>query len=1097
MGLGLSPCSVSLTARCSLSRSGSFWFEAEESARRIRAIVPTAERVPVLRIAIPLSPSAAAEKDPVLAELMAWASTVVKLPLTNPNSKWLSEDIGAFPAEFLLFCPHVSELRFEDRSNSLVRVVRLETDGSRYTLTEGGRPHPWRVFVTTHRPSDVEKKDAGELADRDELPVIWAVDLDGRPQRGKFWAFFPTEYFTTLSGILNAPWKTNEDRQNLLPGAFNNALLAVGAQLVADHLGDLVTADDPARHLDLMPARGREAPNWADEELTRLVYALAVERPSLPDQRGVLRKPASLKLHPAGLPTEALEMWAAASAAPSDWCHRAVDTRERRPRAERLLDGAGRQVAMGRVWIEALVSDPSVENSIAALQVAAAVVQGGTPDQIAEVRSARILLSDDNRLVQPVPGAVFIAGSYSSAAPLTYVNRDLVLDPVGRASLETLGIGAVDPMSEIDARLAQGTDDWDPGDWDFFWTLARAGGQDAVAVIKRRLAPDKIRVRTVSGRMRPLPSTLLPGPIVQASSERDATTTIDVAFHALELDLLRQLGASAAPTPDGGSATEAWFDDYRLEALRELATRSTGARPQLDHVEFDRSGFVGPLTPLRTLSPEAAVRFTEAALRAITDPTDWTARHRTRPDKYPEVLLPAPDLWMLRREGVVGTSQGPNSVSESVSPRLQRFSGALPVAECTETEGDLLGLRTELRDLDSLMWEKAFAAMERVDDDASLGAFYAAACRVVGSPTHLQCRIGRSHGTYPTAGVTVVTSRRELDALSAQDQPCLLTPLIEDVRDLVGRWGLTPAETLVRTEVYHIASGPEVALADEFPGLRLYLEADRMKFGFTRCAVLRLDTLTDKGSFPEERRFYIGDRVVYAFDDVEPRDVLERINREWRLDLTAADIETILDDRKNNEYIRRLARIRERPTHEERLVEAIGEARILRHLPTALLENVRAYAGEPDIAAVGRLALAVYGVDVLSEFSTELEENGMQPPARWAGSSSALTFVRDLGFPRAFAGYEARGLDPVLEVDGPPEPSKPSRLPAGYRGKCPRAGAQGCRRKGSSIPPDRRRQDPGCCRSPHRVPERGRTQFAGALDRAISRAVRTGRTNME
>ena len=44
---------------------------------------------------------------------------------------------------------------------------------------------------------------------------------------------------TTLSGIVNAPWKTNEDRQNLLRGPFNDALLEAAAELVVAELWKL------------------------------------------------------------------------------------------------------------------------------------------------------------------------------------------------------------------------------------------------------------------------------------------------------------------------------------------------------------------------------------------------------------------------------------------------------------------------------------------------------------------------------------------------------------------------------------------------------------------------------------------------------------------------------------------------------------------------------------------------------------------------------------------------------------------------------------------------------------------------------------------
>ena len=108
------------------------------------------------------------------------------------------------------------------------------------------------------------KADAGDIAGREVVPVIWAVKREGARGRGLFWAFFPTEVRTTLSGIINAPWKTNEDRQNLLRGGFNEELMGVVAGLVVDNLEGLQSPDDPGRLFDILPARGREAPSWAD-----------------------------------------------------------------------------------------------------------------------------------------------------------------------------------------------------------------------------------------------------------------------------------------------------------------------------------------------------------------------------------------------------------------------------------------------------------------------------------------------------------------------------------------------------------------------------------------------------------------------------------------------------------------------------------------------------------------------------------------------------------------------------------------------------------------------------------------------------------------
>src|SRR5262249_14548987 len=128
-------------------------------------------------------------------------------------------------------------------------------------------------------------------------------------------------------------------------------LLEVVGQLVVNNLDALPLKDDPARLLDIIPAsRADEARNWADRVLTEKVYELASEADSLPDLDGTLRRPSDLSLHPsfraiienvgADAAQALLQRWAAAS--PSrDWCHPSVERRERRRRAERLVESGG------------------------------------------------------------------------------------------------------------------------------------------------------------------------------------------------------------------------------------------------------------------------------------------------------------------------------------------------------------------------------------------------------------------------------------------------------------------------------------------------------------------------------------------------------------------------------------------------------------------------------------------------------------------------------------------------------------------------------------------------------------------------------------
>lgn len=400
------------------SRSGSFRFNQDESRERIAGIVPNAERYPVLRIGIPADPIVAALEDPDLGDLMRWATTVVKLPRSGTGAKALPEDIVNFPAEFLLFSPHVAGLVLRDTQHRVARSISVRHSGKSLILAEQQTISQWAVFSKTYEPSPAAREDAGELAKRDEVPIIWAVPKRGRQHRvGTFWAFFPTVDQTTLSGIINAPWKTNEDRQNLLPGDFNRELLRELAELVVSSIRLLDDDKDPASYLDVLPGRGREARSWADEYLTNEVYERAKTMESLPDQVGRLRLPEELSLHPEGVSEKALAEWASYEGRPVDWCHRSVETRERRPRVVRLLgDGCANYTE----WLEALAfSDGTPAASMAAMRAAAAALLDCRAFERAGILAARIVLTPMASLLRPMRTGSFCPTSTMPARPVS------------------------------------------------------------------------------------------------------------------------------------------------------------------------------------------------------------------------------------------------------------------------------------------------------------------------------------------------------------------------------------------------------------------------------------------------------------------------------------------------------------------------------------------------------------------------------------------------------------------------------------------------------------------------------------------------------
>ena len=218
------------------SRPVSFRFDSKRAADRIAAATRDAhlERYPVLRLPEPIDPRRQMDRDEELAELMSWATNVVRLPLKAGAHYDLAQQVRDFPSEFLLFVDHVRYLTMEDGEHS--REFMLNRRDGELILDNQEGVARWRRFETTHRVSDAARSDWPLSGATDDVSIQWAAPVDRLDRPGQFWAFFPTETASLVAGILNAAWKTNEDRLNLLPGSYNEELIEAAAEMIAESL---------------------------------------------------------------------------------------------------------------------------------------------------------------------------------------------------------------------------------------------------------------------------------------------------------------------------------------------------------------------------------------------------------------------------------------------------------------------------------------------------------------------------------------------------------------------------------------------------------------------------------------------------------------------------------------------------------------------------------------------------------------------------------------------------------------------------------------------------------------------------------------------
>ena len=349
------------------SKGVNFCFDSEWSANLIRENINYRGNPPKLRLAKVIDKNPPYENDSVLQELLKWAVSVVKLPLRSGRHDWLIRDINNFPGEFLLFCPDVTELILEDRSQPLdsIRIHRFSRSGdSPVSIFINGKSTEWLVFNTTVQPTEPARADGGYFAGRESVNLSWAVPAQGGSRDGQFWAFFPLEKERmSLKGILNAAWKLNDDRQNILDGLFNDELLEISAKLALKNLPVLFDKNDPGKLLEVLPARLDERVG-ADLRLTKRFYELSLSYPTVPDCRGNLRPVRELKIPPKNLPESAVNYWAECPYQPTEWAHPStVLTTTRAARLDQLMSsGQSREITAS--WLEALVSVENIQNAV-------------------------------------------------------------------------------------------------------------------------------------------------------------------------------------------------------------------------------------------------------------------------------------------------------------------------------------------------------------------------------------------------------------------------------------------------------------------------------------------------------------------------------------------------------------------------------------------------------------------------------------------------------------------------------------------------------------------------------------------------------------
>ena len=936
------------------SRAGSFRFDRQRAYERIREVTPHQGPCPVLRVADPLDPHEARDADPVLGEFMEWATNIVRLTLKHGTADDLRQQMHDFPSAFLLFVEQVKLLTIDDGS-TFDRTLELEREDGELRLMDGGETTNWKVFKVIHRLSSDARADRRSLDDGDEVPIWWAAPLDHLTVPGTFWAYFPTKTASLAAGILNAPWKTNEDRQNLLPGPYNDELVDAAAEMIAGNLPDLATRADPARHLDALPRRHEAGDSAQSERLRRALLAGLCEREVVPDQDGTLRNVQRVNYPPDELTTggargaKALESWSQYHARPSNWLHHRGLPRNRLWRIEQLVEqwkSANGSPFLPRKasvpeWLEALVAgktgDAAVEASKAALLTALAI----PPNSRDLHMLGDIVLMQDGGWRPVDPQQVFLprgatdAESPSKAGEL--VHPMLARDGEACHALQELGIkreSVESHFSHLASRLLC-VDQAADVEWCRFWALARdlEVPRAETIIAQQPRWREHVRVRTQAEAWTPIHCALLPGGIVPGPHGRDRVAAIDVEFHEADQELLERLGAVSGPDGERELSVESWFRSFEKDSRSRFKARQLPSQPQSHLLSFSSTRGAGPLDVLDALSDDGRAEYTNALLGVDAVYESWVVRHDTRPDHYPELAVTSPAVRALREKGALRTP-----------------SGVVPFAEA-------LGARPKNREARDVL-----LAHPNAD------------------------RIGREFGLAEPAPEIL----GEEDRVPVSDVWPGLAPMLRrlEANDFPVKMEFANVD-VVRCERILVAGEERHCLMH---ASNIYLSGST-EGSRELASVLQL--------FLEERGGW--DTFIGLAGVLE--DFLLKVS------------ESVLQYSPPPNVEERRAAVRELATDAERLLKAVGEPALRERLPGSLLGILERDGASLTGVAVAEAAIATHHSGALKQYRHALDH--LDPPRQWAGSPRAVEFVRSLGFSAEWAGDRNTRRAPYVEVEGP------------------------------------------------------------------------------
>lgn len=664
-----------------ISRSCSFRFDRARSSKEIGRIISNGvvDSAPMMRLAYPFDPKSTIKSDSILKRLATNHANIIRVDLSSDQAFRLSRQMINYPSQFLLLIDHISKITLINQTRDESSTLTVHKLGRALLLDRDGQKTSWRRFRSEHQLTPDAIADRRTTDESGSVELTWAVPEQLRGERGKFWAFFPTQMDSLVAGILNAPWKTNEDRTNLLPGDFNDELIDAMAALIAGNVGGLRSETDPARHLDALPPREQRDYTDQAKSLRRGIFRRLNQAPIVPDRQGDLRLPGNIHYPPRALVPStsmpALDVYTRSPHAPRNSLHISSTTPTRWIRVEELNDPRGLRVqdrGQGaphptmREWLEALTRGKSgvdaVEASRDAIQVAAWLPE----NHRAPAELGRIFLTRGyqwrvlDRVFLPSEGGT----SHGDAEKL--IHAALVEDDATLVALKTIGVKELSKTERFRDALASylrrnpNPYTADSDDCEELWlAIPDTDWEDVVDVVKEDQGyRSRFPVRVASGTWKPLKDVIWPGRVCGVDDAPDVC--VDTEFYSDDdMEILDSLGVWDGPRKEFDVALEPGFKKYKDTILNKYRRRShpTGQTPQLSLLSLWSPGSPGPLGVLARLPEGPCARYTSMLLACDSLFRPCTVKHDSQGQYEPHGYQNY-SLHFVREHGIVSDGRG-------------------------------------------------------------------------------------------------------------------------------------------------------------------------------------------------------------------------------------------------------------------------------------------------------------------------------------------------------------------------------------------------------------------------------------------------------